>query len=250
MASKDKPADDAPLGADDEPLDPADDWQVSDSPALDADYAALRATKADDEALDRELAELTAKPGDDPYELDWPDEEKDARAQARAEKAEQAERRKAPRLVAAATAGIGVTLLFIVPVALVAGAPTLVFSAAMPIVLVGLLLGLPMLILIERVTARMRRGITELVLILVGGATGYGLTYVLATSLSAGQDGLETIRTVTSLFMLTATATGFLVAHLAAESFRRRPLAVWTTAGLLVVLALMGVFVNFFSTGA
>ena len=105
-------------------------------------------------------------------------------------------------------------------------------------------------VMVGSVTARMRRGITELVLILVGGATGYGLTYVLATSLSAGQDGLETIRTVTSLFMLTATATGFLVAHLAAESFRRRPLAVWTTAGLLVVLALMGVFVNFFSTGA
>jgi hypothetical protein len=229
----------------DAPLDPADDWQLSEDPALDGDYQALRPRTPEDDALARELESLIAKPGDDPYELNWPDEEVDARAAARAEKARQREAHKAPRWLAAAVAGIGTTALFVVPVALVAGAPAFALAAAFPITVVGVLLGLPTLLLIERVTKSLPRGITELALLLVGGAIGYGLTYVLASYLSAGQDGLATIRTVTSLFMMTATAAGFMVGHFSAEKFRRRPRAVWLTAGLLLAAAIVGAMISF-----
>jgi hypothetical protein len=232
------------------PLDPADDWHVSEDPALDGDYQALRPRNSEDEALAAELDSLVAKPGDDPYELNWPDEEVDARAAARAEKARQREAHKAPRWLAAAAAGIGTTVLFLVPVALVAGAPAFALAGAFPITVVGILLGLPTLLLIERVTANVPRGVTEIALLLVGGAIGYGLTYVLASYLSAGQEGLSTIRTVTSLFMMTATAAGFMVAHLAAERFRRFPRAVWLTSGLLIAAAILGAVISFSSPPA
>lgn len=107
------------------------------------------------------------------------------------------------------------------------------------------MLGLPILLLIERLTQNVPSGITEVALLLVGGATGYGLTYVVATYLSAGEEGLGTIRAVTSLFMMTASATGFVVAHLAAERFRRNPRAVYLTSALLVIAAVMGGFIGF-----
>ena len=203
-----------------------------------------------DDALERERASLTARPGDDPYELDWPDDAKEARAAERAERARRAAIQPAPRLLAAASAGIGVTLLFILPVSLVAGAPGILVSATLPVVLVGVVLGLPLLVAIERLTKPLPRGITELALLVVGGAIGYGLTYVVATWLSAGQDNLATVRSVTSIFMMTATASGFLTAHMIADSFRMRPKAVWLVSGLLVVLTVFSVMVNFFITPA
>jgi hypothetical protein len=239
-----------PASDDDAPLDPADDWHVSDDAALDGDYQALRPRTAEDDALAAELESLVAKPGDDPYELNWPDEEVDARTAARAEKARQREAGKAPRWLAAAAAGIGTTILFVVPVALVGGAPAFALAAAFPITVVGLALGLPTFALIDRLTRNVPRGVTEIALLLVGGAIGYGLTYVLASYLSAGQEGLATIRTVTSLFMMTASAAGFMVAHLAAESFRRRPRAVWLTAGLIAASAIMGAVISFSSPAA
>jgi hypothetical protein len=247
---KPQPAAAAATPNDDAPLDPADDWHVSEDPALDGDFQALRRRTPEDEALARELESLVAKPGDDPYELNWPDEEVDARTAARAEKARQREANKAPRLLAAAAAGIGTTILFIVPIALVAGAPAFALAAAFPITVVGLLLGLPTLLLIERVTKNVPGGITEIALLIVGGAIGYGLTYVLATYLSAGQESLPTIRTVTSLFMMTATAAGFVVAHISAERFRRSPRAVWITAVLIGLSAIMGAVISFSSPGA
>lgn len=257
MAKKDarkKPAPDAGAGTapgdDDAPLDPADDWQVSEDPALDGDYQALRPRTAEDDALAAELASLVAKPGDDPYELTWPDEEVDARAAAREAKAREREAHKAPRWLAAAAAGIGTTALFLVPVALVGGAPGFALAGAFPITVVGLVIGLPTLLLIERVTKDIPRGITEVALLLVGGAIGYGLTYVLASYLSAGSEGLATIRTVTSLFMMTATAAGFMVAHLGAERFRRFPRAVWLTSGLLAAAAIAGAMITFSSPPA
>ena len=55
----------------------------------------------DDEALQRELESLVAKPGDDPYELDWPDDAKELRAAERAAKAKAAAVKPVPRLFAA-----------------------------------------------------------------------------------------------------------------------------------------------------
>ena len=245
MAAKKQHGGMPPEPQDDAPLDPADAWEVSDDPALEREYRALRKKTPEEEALERELEGLVAKPGDDPYELDWPDEEADARAAARAERERQREANKTPRWLAAAAAGLGTTVLFLVPVALVGGAPGLVFTGAFPIVVVGLVLGLPILLLIERLTQNVPSGITEVALLLVGGATGYGLTYVVATYLSAGEEGLGTIRAVTSLFMMTASATGFVVAHLAAERFRRNPRAVYLTSALLVIAAVMGGFIGF-----
>lgn len=230
---------------DDAPLDPADVWEVSDDPALDPEYRALRKKTPEEEALERELEGLVAKPGDDPYELKWPDEEVDARTAARAAAAAKRESKKTPRWLASAVAGIGTTVLFLVPIGLVAGAPGVVLTGAFPITVVGLLFGLPVLLLVERLTKNIPSGITEIALLLIGGATGYGLTYVVATYLSAGQEGMETVRTVTSLFMMTATASGFVVAHIAAERFRRNPRAVYLTAVLLIAAAVMGGFIGF-----
>lgn len=235
---------------DDAPLDPADDWQLADDPALDGDYQALRPRTPEDEALQRELDELVAKPGDDPYELNWPDEEVDARTAERAERARLRDARRSPRWLAAAAAGIGTTVLFVVPIALIAGAPGAVFAAAFPIVIVGVVFGIPMLLLIERVTRTLPRGFTEAALLVVGGAIGFGLMYVLATALSAGQGNAGTVRTVSALFMMTATATGFMVAHVTADRFSRFPRAVWLTAGLLVAAATLGASISFSTPGA
>ncbi len=238
----------------DEPLAPGDDWRLPEDEDLSSEFDALRPRAGahdaggDDDALERELASLTARPGDDPYELDWPDDAKEARAAERAERARKAAIKPAPRLLAAASAGIGVTLLFILPVSLVAGAPGLLVVSTLPIVLIALILGLPLLVLIERVTKPLPRGITDVVLIVVGGAIGYGLTYVMATWLSAGQDNLETVRSVTSIFMMTAAASGFLAAHAVADSFRMKPKAVWLVSGLLAVLTVFSVLLNFFVT--
>lgn len=256
MAGKGTSARGGAADNDDEPLAPADDWRLPEDEDLSREFDALKPQHAGtdqpvhdslhDDALERELASLTARPGDDPYELEWPDDAKEARAAERAERARRAAIKPAPRWLAAASAGIGVTLLFILPVALVAGAPGLLVSSTLPIVMVGLVLGLPLLLVIERLTAPLPRGVTELALVVVGGAIGYGLTYVVATWLSAGQDNLETVRSVTSIFMMTATASGFLAAHMLADSFRIRPKAVWLVAGLLAVLTVFSVMVNFF----
>jgi hypothetical protein len=223
---------------------------LAETEGLESEFDALKPRATQDDALERELESLTSRPGDDPYELNWPDDAKDARAAERAERARRAAVKPAPRWLAAASAGTSVTLLFIVPVALVAGAPGLVFSAALPIVAVGLVLGLPALYAIERVTKPLPRGVTELALVVVGGGIGYGLTYVLATALSAGADNLETVRSVAAIFMLTATATGFLAAHMVADSFRMRPKAVWLVSAIMLALTAFSIFINFFTLPA
>src|SRR5690606_16225896 len=67
---------------DDEPLAPADDWRLPEDEDLSREFDALKPQHAGtdqpvhdslhDDALERELASLTARPGDDPYELEWP----------------------------------------------------------------------------------------------------------------------------------------------------------------------------------
>lgn len=190
---------------------------------------------ADDE-LQRELESLVAKPGDDPYELEWPDDAKEQRAAERAAKAKREAIKPAPRLLAATVIGLSLPILFIVPIALVAGAPALVVAVAFPIVLLGLLTGLPSFVLIEKVGARFPRGVTDVSLLIVGGGLGFGLTYVMFTYAYRNEPDIDGMRQMVSLLMMTAVAASMMAAHGLADQFRMKPRAVWVSLAVLVLV--------------
>src|SRR6187431_165198 len=90
-------------------------------------------------------------PADDPYEFEWPDDAKEERAAERAAETKKAEVNPAPRLLTALVLGIGVVLVFIFPVALVAGAIGFWIAVAAPVIVGGIVLGLLPAVLLERV---------------------------------------------------------------------------------------------------
>lgn len=197
--------------------------------------------------------DLTAKPGDDPYELDWPDEERDARAAAREQERLAGEVEPAPRPLAALVIGIGLTLLCILPVAVIGSQIGFFIAVAAPVAAGGALVAFPTGLLLDRVVRRMPTGVGEVAFLVLGGAIGYGLTWVGLTLfqeyLFASEQDLVVVRSQASIFMMTATAVGFVGAYMLADKLRRYPKQVWILGGLVGALVVLSVIANIFGTG-
>jgi hypothetical protein len=179
-------------------------------------------------------------PADDPYEFDWPDDAKDARAAERAAAAAKVEVKPAPLLLTALVIGIGMVLVFILPVSIVAGAITFWIAMAAPVVLGGLVLGLLPAVLLERVSRGWRRGLPEIAFVAVGFLVGFGWTWLAV----AAFDGASAFGIRAAVFMGTAVAAGYLAARQWTDAFRLYPRYVYTLAGLIGLLTLASI-VNF-----
>jgi hypothetical protein len=173
-------------------------------------------------------------PAEDPYAFDWPDDAKEARAEQRAAEASRASVRPAPLLLSAITIGIGTVLVFVLPVAVVAGALSVWVAMAAPIVIGGLVLALLPAIVLERVTRTWRRGLPEIAFLVLGLVIGAGWTWLAITVF----DGPSAFRVRTSVFMGTAVAAAFFAARAWAEPLRRYPRYLYTAAGLIALLTL------------
>lgn len=188
-------------------------------------------------------------PGDDPYEFEWPDDAQEARAAEREREASRALVRPAPRYLTAIVLGIATVLVFILPVALVAGAAGLFIAAAAPVVLAGLVLALVPAALLERVSRNWRRGLPELAFLVLGFAIGAGWTWVFVTllpdSFFEGPGQMAAIRAPASVFMGTAVASAFFAAHSFTDGARRAPKVIYSVGGLIVLLTILSVYANF-----
>jgi hypothetical protein len=194
-------------------------------------------------AEDREDG-LTARPGDDPYELEWPDDSKELRAAEREQAAQRALVRPAPVVLTQLVIGIGVVFAFLLPVAIVTGAPAVLLYLAAPVAVAGLVLAFPAAWLLERVSRTWRKGLADLAFIVLGLAVGYGWTFVLLTLFQdqafPDEVDISLIRSWMAIFMGTAVASSFAVTHAATGWFRMRPKAVYGGAlviGLLIILS-------------
>src|SRR5690606_31219641 len=120
-----------------------------------------------------------AASGEDPYEINWPDDAKEMRAAERERAAQRASTRPAPRYLTAIVLGLSIVLGFIAPVAFVIGAPGILIGFAAPVVFAGLIVAFPAAALLERVSRRWRTGLPELAFLVLGIAIGYGWTHFL-----------------------------------------------------------------------
>lgn len=188
-------------------------------------------------------------PADDPYEFDWPDDEKDARAAERAEQAQRAEVAPAPAFLTAIVLGIGMVLVFILPVAVVAGAIGFWIAVAAPVIVGGLVLGLVPALLLERVSRGWRRGLPEIAFILVGFLVGFGWTWLAMTAfqefLFPNEATMAVVRVRASVFMGTAVAAGYLAARSWTEPVRRHPRFVYGAGALIGLLGILSIIANF-----
>ena len=176
-------------------------------------------------------------PADDPYEFDWPDDAKEARAAEREEAVQKAAVKPAPLLLTALVIGIGMVLAFILPVSIVAGALTFWISMAAPVVLGGLVFGLLPAVLLERVSRGWRRGVPEFAFIAVGFLVGFGWTWFAVAFFDGGSEfGIRA-----AVFMGTAVAAGYLAARQWTDAFRLYPRYVYTLAGLIGLLTVVSV---------
>lgn len=176
-------------------------------------------------------------PADDPYEFDWPDDAKEERAAQRATEAKRAAVKPAPLLLSAVVIGIGVVLLFILPIAVVAGALTVWIAMAAPVVLGGLVLALLPALLLQRATLTWRRGLPEIAFLVLGVALGAGWSWVFITLF----DGPSAFRVRAAVFMGTAVAAAFFAARAWAEPFRRFPRYVYSLAGVIALLTVASI---------
>jgi len=176
-------------------------------------------------------------PADDPYEFDWPDDAKEERAAARAAAAERAYVKPAPLLLSAVVIGIGMVLLFVLPISVVAGALTFFIAIAAPIVIGGLVLALLPAYLLHVASRGWRRGLPEVAFLVLGFAIGMGWTWVIMTLFNAPSQDVPRA----SVFMGTAVAAAFFAARAWAEPFRRMPRYVYTAAGLIALLTVSSI---------
>lgn len=176
-------------------------------------------------------------PSDDPYEFDWPDDAKEARAAERAEEAKRSEVRLAPLYLSAIVIGTGTVLAFILPVAVVAGALTFFVAVAAPVVIGGLVVAFLPAVLLQRVTATWRRGLPEIAFLVLGLIIGAGWTWLVMTMFDAEPPD----RVRAAVFMGTAVAASFFAARAWAEPFRAVPRAVYSIAVLIAVITLASI---------
>ena len=175
-------------------------------------------------------------PAEDPYEFDWPDDAKEARAAERAKAAATADVKPAPLILSALVIGIGTVLLFILPVTVVAGALNVWIAMAAPVVIGGLLALIPA-VLLQRVTLNWRKGLTEIAFIAVGFLVGWGWSWLIITAF----EGPSAFRVRAAVFMGTAVAAAYVAARTWAEPFRRFPKYVYIVAGLIALLTVSSV---------
>jgi hypothetical protein len=176
-------------------------------------------------------------PADDPYEFDWPDDAKEQRAAERAAAAERVYVKPAPLLLSAVTIGIGTVLLFILPVALVAGAITFFIAIAAPVVIGGLVVALLPAYLLQRVSGNWRRGLPEIAFLVLGFAIGMGWTWVIMQLFNAPAQDIPRA----AVFMGTAVAAAFFAARAWAEPFRLQAKLVYVAAGLIALLTIASI---------
>lgn len=190
-----------------------------------------------------------AKPGQDPYEIEWPDDAKEMRAAERAKAAERANVRPVPRYFAAVVIGLAVVLAFIAPVALVLGQISILVIAAAPVVIVGVVAGFPIGAMLDRVSRTWRTGLPEIAFLTVGLAVGAGWTYAVLTlfqeSLFDDAGEAAWVRSVTAIFMGTATASAFMAAKFWADPLRMHPRWVYGIGLGVAVLTVLSLFTIF-----
>lgn len=190
------------------------------------------------------------QPGDDPYEFDWPDDSKEMRAAERAKASARSVVTPAPRSLTAIVIGLTVVFLFLVPIGLVVGDMRVLTVAAAPIALAGLVLGFPLAAMLERVSRTWRTGLSEVATLLLGVATGYGWTFAFITYLPADVFGSEEdfffIRSVSSIFMATATASAFMAAKFGTDRLRNFPQWVYGLGIAVGLIIILSVLQNFF----
>ncbi|GIG53640.1 hypothetical protein [Demequina activiva] len=190
---------------------------------------------------------------DDPDALEWPDERLGARDQEAANEAALNEKAPVGRPLAALILGILIVEMFVLAVNVPTGDISLFLQLAAPIALGGAVVGLPAGYALDRVVRRMRRGVGEIAFVVMGGAIGYGLTWAGLTLLSDqfGDVGeFTTFRAYASMFMLTATAAGFLGAYMLADKLRRYPKQVAILGTFVAVLVVLSATTLLFGSGA
>lgn len=187
-------------------------------------------------------------PGDDPYEYEWPDDAQEQRAREREAVANQALNRPAPRLLTALVLGFSTVLLFITPVALIAGAAPFIIAITAPLVVGGLILAFPPAALLEYVSRGWRRGVPELAFVLLGLAIGGGWTWVFLTLfvdvMFADPAQMPSVRAPSAVFMGTAVASAMFAAHTFADGLRRSPKVVYSIGGFIALLTVLSVYAN------
>lgn len=197
--------------------------------------------------------DLTARPGEDPYELDWPDDAKDERAAERERARLAGETEPVSRPLTALIVGVGLTLLCILPVAVIGGQIGIFLAVAAPVALGGAVVAWPTGLLLDRLVRRMPTGVGEVAFLVMGGAIGYGLTWVGITLVNsviyATPVEDDSFRSLASMFMLTATAVGFLGAYMLTDRLRVHRRQVWILGGLVAALVALSLLANLFGTG-
>ena len=194
----------------------------------------------------------TARPGDEAA-FEWPDDAKDARAQERENEAALTEKAPVGRPLAALILGILIVEMFVLAVNVPTGDITLFLQLAAPIALGGAIVALPAGYALDRVVRGMRRGVGEIAFVVMGGAIGYGLTWAGLTLLSdqfVDVGEFTTFRAYASMFMLTATAAGFLGAYMLADKLRRYPKQVAILGTFVAALVVLSATTLLFGSGA
>lgn len=188
-------------------------------------------------------------PSDDPYEFEWPDDTKDERqAELERRRAELAAKPQAPLWLTALTLGVLTVMLYVMAIAAVGRVPSFAVQLAAPIALVAIVAALPIGLIVERLTRPLRTGASEVIFLVLGGALGYFWTFgvweaflsdYLLTNFGdvAASDNpqaeVDGFRDASSVFMMTATATAFLVARMLSETVARYRIGVYLAAASL-----------------
>lgn len=186
------------------------------------------------------------KPGEDPWEFEWPDDAAEQREAEREAARKAAEVRPAPRFLTAYVLGTWIVLVFPLAVSLMARVPQFFVSIVAPIAIVGLVAALPLGMIVEVLTRRMKPGFVGFTFMLVGGFVGFYWTYaIMGWLISQSQfdpevsaESLATTRMAGSLLMLAATATAFVTARNVTDRLRKSPKSVYAMAGMLLVICI------------
>jgi len=177
-------------------------------------------------------------PADDSHEFRWPEDTKDVRKVRRKFGPPRTTGKPAPLWLTEATLGIATVLAFILPVTLLAGDRVPAFVEIAKLVVVGgLTVGLFVALALKPIVSGWRRGLPQLAAIVAGFVVGFAWTWLFLTY----QGSAPAARVAVGIFMGSAVATGYYVALIWAERFRFYPQAVYVLAGIVGLLAVLGI---------